>query len=87
MFKRILLVFTMLLTVFAISACKPEEEVVGPDTPPTITGETSVSYVSGTVFDPLAGITAADDEDGDLTSSIEVVSNNVDTLIYSSDIV
>ena len=81
MFKRILLVFTMLLTVFAISACKPEEEVVGPDTPPTITGETSVSYVSGTVFDPLAGITAADDEDGDLTSSIEVVSNNVDTLV------
>jgi len=80
MIKRIALMFTLLLTVFMLSACKPEEVVDVPDTNPTITGETSVSYVSGTVFDPLAGVTAADAEDGDLTSSIVVVSNNVDTL-------
>ena len=80
MFKRILLTFTMLLAVFAMAACKPEPEVDVPDTDPTITGDTSVSYVSGTEFDPIAGVTADDAEDGDLTSSIVVVSNNVDTL-------
>jgi len=80
MIKRIALAFTLLLTVFTLSACKPEEVVDTPDTNPVITGETSVSYVSGTEFDPLAGVTASDAEDGDLTSSIVVVSNNVDTL-------
>ena len=32
-------------------------------------------------FDPLSGVSASDKEDGDLTSSIKVTSNNVDTSI------
>jgi ABC-type oligopeptide transport system substrate-binding subunit len=81
MFKKISLFITMLLMVFAVSACKPADEPEVVNAAPTITGTTSVSYVSGTVFDPKAGVTAADAEDGDLTSSIVVVSNNVDTLV------
>ncbi|MGJ8730685.1 immunoglobulin-like domain-containing protein [Listeria aquatica] len=33
----------------------------------------------GDTFDPKAGVTASDTEDGDLTSAIEVTANNVDT--------
>ncbi|WP_439443090.1 immunoglobulin-like domain-containing protein [Listeria aquatica] len=33
----------------------------------------------GDSFDPMAGVTATDKEDGDLTSSVTVKSNNVDT--------
>ncbi|WP_208611156.1 MULTISPECIES: immunoglobulin-like domain-containing protein [Listeria] len=33
----------------------------------------------GDTFDPIAGVTATDTEDGDLTSAIEVTANNVDT--------
>ena len=53
-------------------------EVEVSDTPPTITGETSISHILGSIFDPLAGVTVSDAEDGDLTSSIIVVSNNID---------
>jgi len=65
--------------VFILSACKPpvEEHV---NVAPVLTGDTSVEYVSGTEFDPVAGVTATDEEDGDLTADIVVESNNVDTL-------
>jgi ABC-type oligopeptide transport system substrate-binding subunit len=82
MFKKFLLVLAVFASVLAISACKPgEEPEPEPDTPPTLTGETSVEYVSGTDFDPVAGVTATDAEDGDITADIVVVSNNVDTLV------
>lgn len=39
---------------------------------PVITGITDVSITEGTAFDALAGVTASDKEDGDLTSRIAV---------------
>lgn len=56
---------------------------------PTISGATDVEITVGDTFDPLAGVTATDAEDGDLTASI-VVSGSVTattigiyTLVYS----
>ncbi|RDY25469.1 DUF5011 domain-containing protein [Romboutsia weinsteinii] len=53
----------------------PEVET---NTAPTITAK-DVTINVGNSFDALSGATANDKEDGDLTSSINVVSNNVDT--------
>jgi hypothetical protein len=57
-------------------------DVVTPTTnaAPVITGETYVTYLSGD-FDPKAGLTATDAEDGDLTSAITVLSSDVDTTV------
>lgn len=41
-------------------------------TPPSISGVTDRTINVGDVFDPLAGVTATDDVDGDLTSKIQV---------------
>ncbi|MBC6314241.1 immunoglobulin-like domain-containing protein [Listeria grandensis] len=43
---------------------------------PVVTGQDS-SFKAGRTFDPMAGITASDTEDGDLTASIQVVANDV----------
>ncbi|EUJ31254.1 putative peptidoglycan linked protein [Listeria floridensis FSL S10-1187] len=45
---------------------------------PTITGEKTITLNIGQAFDPMMQITAADKEDGNLTSALKVVSNNVD---------
>ncbi len=56
---------------------------------PVITGADNVSIIIGSAFDPMAGVTADDPEDGDLTTAI-TVTGKVDTakagiyeLIYS----
>ncbi|MFC7407031.1 immunoglobulin-like domain-containing protein [Georgenia alba] len=49
-----------------------------PNTAPVIEGATNVSVEQGTVFDPMAGVTATDEEDGDLTDAVEV-EGTVDT--------
>ncbi|MFD1716447.1 immunoglobulin-like domain-containing protein [Georgenia deserti] len=49
-----------------------------PNEPPVIEGATNVAIEQGTAFDPMAGITATDPEDGDLTSEI-TVDGTVDT--------
>lgn len=46
--------------------------------PPVITAVDKTIY-EGQSFDPKAGVTASDSEDGDLTSKIEVTKNTVDT--------
>lgn len=46
---------------------------------PTITGEANTTLQPGDTFDPLNTITATDKEDGDITSSVKVTSNPVDT--------
>lgn len=46
---------------------------------PTIKVEKSVTLDYQSEFDALAGVTANDKEDGDLTEKVKVVSNNVDT--------
>jgi len=55
------------------------------DSFPVITGATDVEITVGDSFDPLAGVSASDTEDGDLTSSITVNGSvNTDTVgVYS----
>ncbi|WP_201308854.1 choice-of-anchor G family protein, partial [Puerhibacterium puerhi] len=48
------------------------------DAAPVITGADDAEVPQGAAFDPLAGVTASDAEDGDLTGSIEV-GGTVDT--------
>ncbi|MGL5573942.1 MAG: glycosyl hydrolase family 18 protein [Sarcina sp.] len=57
-----------------------EKEVIPPveNTAPTLKGIKDVEVKVGTKFDPMAGITAEDKEDGDLTSSIKLA-GTVDT--------
>ncbi|MBC1472891.1 immunoglobulin-like domain-containing protein [Listeria seeligeri] len=45
---------------------------------PVITGDDTVTINPGDTFDPMADLAAYDKEDGDLTESIQIVSNNVD---------
>lgn len=48
------------------------------NTPPVINGAKDKTISVGSTYDPMTGITAVDNEDGDITSKI-VVSGNVDT--------
>ena len=48
------------------------------NTPPVINVEDKELTV-GDTFDPLEGVTATDEEDGDISGSIEVLNNEVDT--------
>jgi ABC-type oligopeptide transport system substrate-binding subunit len=74
--KKLLVVFILLLTAFTIVACKPEEEEPV-DAKPTFSGTSAVAIVLFDEFDPLDGVTATDEEDGDLTADIVVKTNNV----------
>ncbi len=76
--KKLLLVFTLLLTGFVLLACTPE--VV--DVDPVISGAGAVAIDLYDEFDPLAGVTAADEEDGTLT--VTVTSNNVDNTVVGT---
>lgn len=74
--KKLLLVFSVLGLVLSVAACgKPTES----NTAPVISGATEISLTLGTSYNPLEGVTASDAEDGDLTGSIVVEENNVDT--------
>ena len=57
----------------------PEQAVL--NHAPVITAPTSVTVVQGSVFDPLAGVSARDDEDGPIALSVadHVVKNTVKT--------
>lgn len=46
---------------------------------PKIDGVDDIKIELGTDFDSMAGVSASDIEDGDLTSSIKIISNNLDT--------
>ncbi|MBC2195858.1 LPXTG cell wall anchor domain-containing protein [Listeria booriae] len=50
------------------------------NTAPVITAD-DVTVKKGTSFNPMAGVTASDAEDGNLTSSISVTANDVDTSV------
>lgn len=53
--------------------------VVTPNNPPKISVSSSNNLTVGTTFNPLTGVTATDVEDGNITSKVTVVSNNVNT--------
>ncbi len=76
--KKLLVVFILLLTSFTIVACGPGEEEVPVDAKPTFSGTGAVAIVLFDEFDPLAGVSAVDAEDGDLTGDIVVKTNNID---------
>ncbi|WP_052256775.1 immunoglobulin-like domain-containing protein [Salinicoccus sp. YB14-2] len=57
-----------------------EEEVAAySSSTPTIRGMDSINIQVGDSFDPLAGVYALDNTDGNITDNIEVSDNNVDT--------
>lgn len=84
--KRILMLLLAVTLVFGIAACddtdpdpvceSPEVlidgECVAPNVPPVLAGLEDVAMSAGDDFDALDGVTATDDEDGDITSDIEV---------------
>jgi len=57
-----------------------EEEVAAySSAAPTIRGLETINVQVGDSFDPMAGVYALDNQDGDITGNIEVTDNNVDT--------
>lgn len=57
-----------------------EEEVAAySSSTPTIKGMDSINIQVGDNFDPMAGVYALDNTDGDITGDIQVSGNNVDT--------
>ena len=73
--QKIKLLLSILVLLLVVVACTPEPTVVV-DQDPVISGAVDKTINRGSTFVPLAGITATDEEDGDLTSSI-VYSGNV----------
>ena len=69
--KRISKLFAILLClsmVLSLAACNQS----GENTPPVINGVKDAAVEAGTEFDALAGVTATDAEDGDITSKITI---------------
>ncbi|UJS28689.1 DUF5011 domain-containing protein [Macrococcoides canis] len=74
--------FTLTRNVLVSSVQVPpvtEPPTPKPNTVPAIKVDTSSSIKVGEKFDPLEGLVVSDKEDGDLTSKVEIISNNVDT--------
>lgn len=65
----VLMVFTLL---FAVAACDETGTTEGDTVKPVISGVSTTEINVGDTFDPLVGVTASDDVDGDITSKIEV---------------
>lgn len=64
--KKVLLAVSFLLLVVGLAACAGDPSV------PTISGTGNVTLEVGESFDPLAGVSAADENDGDLTADLSV---------------
>ncbi len=76
--KKLLGLFMLLFATVLLAACGEE------DLPPVFAGVGNASFAVFDEFDPLAGVTATDVEDGDLTAAIEVTANTVDNLTAGS---
>jgi hypothetical protein len=72
--KKILGLFMLLFATVLLASCGEA------DLPPELSGMTSHSMAVFDEFDPMAGVTATDAEDGDLTSAITYEST-VDNLV------
>lgn len=69
--KKILVLVASFVLVLALSACGGGDEVV--NHPPGINGVVETVVINkGDAYDPLAGVYAIDEEDGDLTDDLEV---------------
>ena len=72
--KKLLFLFLVTIFAFSLSACQPKE-TPGGNVIPSISGVVAeVDIDLGQSFDALDGVTASDEEDGDLTDSIVVTS-------------
>lgn len=86
--KKVLTMFLATTLLLALAACGNTTDPVDPvdDTNefPTLTGvESSVTVQVGDVFDPFAGVTASDPEDGDITADITI--DNLECLGLGTD--
>jgi ABC-type oligopeptide transport system substrate-binding subunit len=72
--KKLLLASSFLVLVFGLAACGSEPSV------PSISGTGNATIEVGQSFDPRAGVTAADEKDGNLTADIQV-SGSVNTAV------
>ncbi len=82
--KKVLFVFTLILASIVLFACEKEElppVVVEDTTAPVFSGVSDVAIAFASTFDPLAGVSATDNVDNNVTSSIVVTENNVDTSV------
>ncbi|MFA6801183.1 MAG: immunoglobulin-like domain-containing protein, partial [Acholeplasmataceae bacterium] len=77
--KKLGLLVIIFSMIFTVVACNRTDDVVDDvdTTKPVITGVTTIEISVGDTFDPLAGVTATDDVDGDLTASIVVSGDTV----------
>lgn len=85
MFKKILTISLLLLIGLVLSACIQETENI--NSSPTLSGDILISHILGNEFKPLEGVSETDIEDGDLTSNIIVVYNDVNINIPGNYIV
>lgn len=69
--KKVFILITVLFLGFGLVACGEEETPIV-DQAPTISGVAAASIKIGEAFDPYAGVTASDPEDGPLTDQISV---------------
>ena len=70
-FYKVLSVILCLGLILSLSACGAQQ---GENTAPQISGVADQAVEAGTVFDAMAGVTASDAEDGDITSKIVITS-------------
>lgn len=74
--KKFSIIVLLLVLCLALTACtgKPAApaHTEAPNTAPSISGAADQTVMAGTEFDALAGITAADAEDGDITVMVNV---------------
>ncbi|MFU8785934.1 MAG: ABC transporter substrate-binding protein [Candidatus Izemoplasmataceae bacterium] len=74
--KKFLLVLTLGLLALTVAACNrtvdpdPDPDPDPDRTAPVISGASNVTIEVGATFDPLAGVTATDTEDGSLTVTV-----------------
>src|SRR5690554_4332927 len=69
--KKVFSVLLLFVAIFALAACD-NGNGNGDENTATITGVTDKTINVGDEFDPMAGVTATDTVDGDVTSRIDV---------------
>ncbi len=74
-FNKVIALLLGLVMVLSLAACGGEGGSNGENTAPKIEGVADQAVEAGSQFDALAGVTASDAEDGDITGKITVTSN------------
>ncbi|RXK17498.1 immunoglobulin-like domain-containing protein [Macrococcus sp. DPC7161] len=72
---------TTLLMGLSMALSHDAQAETAPSYVPKITNTATNTLAYGSTFNPLTGITATDTEDGNITSKVVVVSNNVNTKV------